>query len=163
VIVLRDAKASDFSRILALNHSWVHFLSPLTADRLSFLHEESAYHRVVDINGELMAFLLCFTEGSSYDSVNYLWFARNFERFLYVDRIVVSELAQGQGLGPMLYKDLFDFARRIGAPRVTAEFDIDPPNPTSQRFHERFGFKEIGTQRVANGTKRVSLQSSDIA
>jgi hypothetical protein len=28
-------------------------------------------------------------------------------------------------------------------------------------FHEKFGFKEQGTQWVANGTKRVSLQVAE--
>jgi len=42
---------------------------------------------------------------------------------------------------------------------VTAEFDIDPPNDLSRRFHERYGFKEVGTQSVASGKKQVSLRA----
>jgi uncharacterized protein len=162
MIAIRDAALTDFPKILSLNKTWEHFLSPLSEDRLRFLHQESSYHRVVEVDGSVAAFLLGFSQGSAYDSVNYLWFAQRFERFLYVDRIVVSDNAQGQGLGAMLYKDFFAFARLIQAPRVTAEFDIDPPNPGSKLFHERFGFKEIGTQAVAGGSKWVSLQCSDI-
>jgi uncharacterized protein len=163
LISLRDASSADFPAILALNHTWVHFLSPLSLERLNFLHQESCYHRVVESDGEVLAFLLCIGKGSAYDSVNYTWFNSRYEQFIYVDRIVVSDQALGQGLGARLYDDLFEFAKRVGAKQVTAEFDIDPPNPGSKRFHERFGFKEVGSQRVANGSKWVSLQSSDIA
>jgi uncharacterized protein len=162
MIAIRDATITDFPKILALNEAWVHFLSPLSEERLTFLHQESSYHRVVEVDGVVSAFLLGFSPGSTYDSVNYLWFARRFEHFLYVDRIVVSNTAQGQGLGAMLYKDFFAFAKLIQMPRVTAEFDIDPPNPGSRAFHQRFGFREIGTQAVAGGSKWVSLQCSDI-
>jgi uncharacterized protein len=39
-----------------------------------------------------------------------------------------------------------------------SEFDTDPPNEASRRFHARFGFVEVGAQRVAGGKKTVSLQ-----
>jgi uncharacterized protein len=162
-MLIRDTEISDFPKILALNHAWVHFLSPLSEERLNFLHQESKYHRVVVLDGDVQAFLLCFSEGSAYDSINYLWFANQFERFIYVDRIVVSSQAQGKGLGALLYDDLFQFAKQVQAPRVVAEFDIAPPNPGSKKFHERYGFKEVGTQAVANGAKQVSLQCSDIS
>jgi predicted GNAT superfamily acetyltransferase len=42
--------------------------------------------------------------------------------------------------------------------RVTCEFDIEPPNPASARFHGRFGFREVGRQNVAYAAKAVSLQ-----
>lgn len=31
----------------------------------------------------------------------------------------------------------------------------------SQRFHDKFGFKELDTQWVANGTKKVSLRAAN--
>jgi len=33
--------------------------------------------------------------------------------------------------------------------------------PASQRFHDKFGFKELDTQWVANGTKKVSIQAAN--
>jgi predicted GNAT superfamily acetyltransferase len=62
----------------------------------------------------------------------------------------------------VLYDDLFAFAREQGIAAVTCEFDIDPPNEASQRFHARYGFREVGTQRVAGGKKQVSLQMADV-
>ena len=155
---LRDATLDDTESILRLNHVSVRFLSPLTAQRLSWLHGMASYHRVVEWQGQVLAFLLAFGPGAAYDSPNYQWFARHFEAFLYVDRIVVDPAAQGQGLAARLYQDLFAFARETAAPRITLEIDSDPPNPVSNRFHARYGFREVGSQWVAGGTKRVSLQ-----
>ena len=158
----RDATSADFPAVLALNEESVHFLSPLTPARLALLHDESAYHRVVAIDGAVAAFLLAFREGAGYDSPNYRWFAQRFERFLYIDRVVVANAFQGHGLGALLYADLFDFARAGGAARVTCEFDVDPPNEVSRRFHARYGFVEVGGQAVAGGRKTVSLQAVEL-
>ena len=160
---LRDAQPVDFPAILALNEASVRFLSPLTAERLEALHRSAAYHKVIDIEGEIAAFLLAFREGAPYDSPNYLWFVERYPHFLYVDRIVVAPAHRGGGFGAMLYDDIAAFAARTGAPWLTCEFDIEPPNPASMRFHERMGFGEVGTQTIGDGKKRVSLQVRRIA
>ena len=135
------------------------YLSPLTPDSLQWLHDAAAYRRVVVDEGEIVAFLLALREGGTYDSLNYCWFAQNYDRFLYIDRVVVSSRSRGVGIGHLLYADLFAFARQSQAARVTCEYDIDPPNEASRRFHEGLGFKDVGTQSVAAGKKRVSLQA----
>lgn len=157
-MLIRDAKVADFERILQLNEESVHFLSPLTLTRLEALHAESAYHRVIDDDGKIAGFLLAFREGTRYDSSNYVWFAEHFDQFLYVDRVVVSKDFQGQGIGNKLYENIFAFARNSGVSRIACEFDIDPPNHASQRFHERFGFSEVGTRSYGDIVKHVSLQ-----
>ena len=158
-MILRDANLSDFSQILKLNHESVHFLSPLTPEGLEHRHKEAAYHRVFEEGGKVIAFLLAFREGCGYGSPNYRWFSENFENFIYIDRVVVSLANRGRGIGPSLYADLFSFAARTNSVRVTCEFDIDPPNDISRRFHERYGFKEVGAQFVASGRKQVSLRA----
>jgi uncharacterized protein len=156
---LRNATISDFATILNLNEASVHFLSPLTEERLTRLHRAAAYHRVLERDGEVMAFLLAFREGADYDSVNYRWFNAKYPRFLYIDRVVVAHLGQGQGLGARLYADLFAFARLSEASCVTCEFDIDPPNETSRKFHAKHGFTEVGSQWISGGKKCVSMQA----
>jgi len=157
-MLIRDATAGDFERILQLNEESVHFLSPLTLARLQSLHADSAYHRVVDVDGKVAGFLLAFREGTNYDSSNYVWFTKSYDQFLYIDRVVVSKDFQGQGIGNKLYDDIFAFARNSGVSRIACEFDIDPPNHASQRFHERFGFSEVGTRSYGDVVKHVSLQ-----
>lgn len=159
---LRDATTADFAQILHLNHASVHFLSPLSQERLVLLHHMAAYHRVAHEGGQVRGFLLAFCEGAAYDSPNYQWFARAYSRFVYVDRIVVAGDCHGRGIGQRFYQDLFAFARQVRAPRVTLEIDFEPPNPVSARFHARQGFREVGAQWVAGGSKQVSLQSLTI-
>jgi predicted GNAT superfamily acetyltransferase len=102
--------------------------------------------------------LLAFREGADYDSVNYRWFAERYERFLYIDRVVVSGRARAGGLGGALYRHVFTQAAQAGVPLLTCEFDLDPPNPASERFHRKFGFHEVGRQALYGGAKLVSLQ-----
>ena len=159
---IRDAQAGDFDAILALNEASVSLLSPLSPRRLAGLHAQAALHRVAEREGEVIGFLLAFREGADYDSLNYLWFAERYPQFLYVDRVVVADAARGQGVGALLYRDMFEYAAASGARLVTCEFDIDPPNPLSEQFHARFGFREAGRQWVADGRKQVSLQIAPV-
>ena len=155
--VVRDATAADHPAIVALNRRYVELTSPMDARRLAHLDAQSACHRVVEGGGDVAAFLLAFREGADYDSPNYLWFAQRYPRFLYVDRVVVAVPHQGHGFGRQLYDDLFAFAHASGVQYITCEFDIEPPNEASRRFHARYGFDEVGTQALPKG-KRVSLQ-----
>jgi len=159
-MIVRDIATADAAAILALNLESEAVLSPMDAARYAHLLAQSAYARVVDDNATVVAFLLAFREGADYDSPNYRWFAERYDTFLYVDRVVVAGSHQGKGLGRRLYDDLFAFARSANVPCITCEFDIDPPNEVSRRFHARYGFREVGTQWSANGGKQVSLQQA---
>ena len=159
---IREARREDFAPVLALNAESVHFTSPLDTSRLRHLHAQAAYHRVAEVGGVVVAFLLALREGADYDSPNYLWFARNYPRFLYIDRIVVARAKHGRGIGAVLYDDVIAFAAANGIAQLTCEFDLDPPNPGSARFHQRYGFREVGRQRVGGGKKQVSLQVREI-
>lgn len=154
---LRDATPADFAAILRLNDEWVHFTSPLDDASIARLHAQSAYHRVLEIDGEVVAFLLALAQGEEYESPNYRWFAERDNDFLYIDRVIVDGSQQGRGLASALYDDVIAFARESGFARVVCELDIDPPNEASRRFHDARGFIEVGTQTLPSG-KRVSLR-----
>lgn len=161
-ISLRTAVPDDYSAIVALNDVEVKQTSPMDAERLRDLGGMASYHKVAVVDGRIAAFLLAMREGAPYQNDNYGWFAARFPRFLYVDRIVVSMELAGYKIGSRLYEDLFDYARSRGISVVTCEYNVQPPNPASQRFHDKFGFKEIGSQWVANNTKLVSLRAAEI-
>ncbi len=161
--MLRDATLQDLPAILRLNLESEQFLSPLSPEELVVLRAQAACLRVAIDNGEVLGFLLALSEGRDYDSPNYRWFAARYGRFLYIDRVVVSRAHQGKRIGALLYEDLFTFASTSGAERVVCEFDIDPPNEVSRKFHARFGFREVGTQWVAAGKKQVSLQEAPVS
>jgi hypothetical protein len=160
-----ETTTDDLAAILDLNEEFVHVLAPLSRGRLELLDSRASYHRVaVDQHG-VAGFVLAFGSDARHDSVNFGWFAARYPSFLYVDRVVVAARCQGRGVGSLLYRDLFAFAHRERYERVTCEIDADPPNPASERFHEAFGFREVGSQQVeyaAGKPKRVSLRSAPV-
>ena len=163
---IRPVIADDFPAILALNDEFVEVLAPLSRERLELLDSRASYHRVALDRHEIVGFLLACGAETGHDSVNFCWFAARYASFLYVDRVVVCAARQGSGVGSLLYDDLFAFAREGGYERVACEIDAEPPNPRSERFHERFGFHVVGSQEVeyvAGQTKRVSLRCAELA
>ncbi len=160
--VIRDALPGDFETVVALNLESEHFLSPMDRPRLEWLHGQCAMHLVREDAGRVTAFLIAFREGADYDSVNYRWFDDRYDEFLYVDRIAVSADARGRGHAAALYRAVFDRAARDGVAMVACEYDVDPPNQASRRFHQRFGFRELARQSVADGSKQVSLQCAPV-
>jgi len=157
-VTIRQAAKTDFEDILALNEELAQYLSHLTMEKLEHLYDEAAMKLVVEEDGKFAGFLLGFREGADYDSVNYTWFESHYPTFLYVDRIVITPDTQSGGLGSALYREVFRTAQEANVPVVTAEYNVMPPNVISEKFHNRFGFKEVGRQKIADGEKIVSLQ-----
>ena len=100
-------------------------------------------------------FLLAFESRRDFANDNFRWFAKRYSEFVYVDRIVVAETHRGRGVARMLYEDLFDRAAAAGYARVTCEVNKQPPNPGSDAFHARMGFKVVDTVALAGGAKTV--------
>lgn len=161
-ILIRNTTSKDFARILVLNDAEVQQTSAMDLTRLEVLAQMASHHKVALVDGQVVAFLLAFRENAAYQNANYEWFSARFQRFFYIDRIVVAAKFSGLKIGSLLYQNLFDDARAEGVHTITCEYNIQPPNPASQAFHHKFGFKELGNQWVANGTKQVSLQAAEI-
>lgn len=156
-----SATPEHFAPILALNEGSVQVLSPLSHRRLETLHQNAAYHKVAVEAGEVVGVLLAFAERADHDSVNYRWFAERRTGLLYIDRVVVAPERRRGGVARRLYDDVIRAARAVGCRSLVCEIDVEPPNPASQRFHARLGFREVGTQRVEyepGHPKQVSLQ-----
>jgi len=161
-IKIRDAVQEDFESILILNEVEVEKTSPMDLEKISFLDELSCYHKVATVDNEVAGFLLVMRCGAAYINDNFSWFAAKFPTFMYVDRIVVGSDYFGLKIGSMLYQDLFRYAKANGINTITCEYYLEPLNVVSRAFHNKFGFKELGTQRVVNNTKLVSLQSVEM-
>lgn len=159
---IRNVIDGDFESIITLNDSEVQQTSPMNLVKLGWLVRLSSYCKVAVVEGEIAAFLIAIRDQAPYQNDNFAWFGSRFQEFLYVDRVVVGSAFSGRRIGSDMYRDMFEFARSQGVAIVTCEYNIDPPNLASKAFHDKFGFKEIGTQWVANGTKQVSLQSAEI-
>jgi hypothetical protein len=149
----------DEADILALNNEHAAELSWLEAERLSFLLGEAFYARRI---GDLEAFIMTFDQEANYDSPNFIWFRERYERFIYVDRVVVAAPARGRGHARRLYQDLFEHAERAGHTLVTCEVNADPPNPASDAFHAALGFTEVGDAVIHGGKKAVRYYAKQI-
>ena len=155
---IRAATVRDLPEVLHLNQSALPHVSSLTPDSLRTLFDDAAWFHIASANGACVGFLIALRPGSNYRSENYLWFARRYPSFLYIDRICVSPEFQRCGVASRLYADAEKFARECQIPLLTCEVNLEPENPPSLKFHNRQDFQEVGTLRTETGTKRVSLR-----
>ena len=155
--VIRPALVDDFPIIESLNHSVVSLTSPMDAERIQQLHAMSSYHRVIVQDNQLTAFLLVLGPDCDYDSVNYQWFDQHYDDFAYIDRIVVRDRSRGQGLGTLLYENLFAWAISQQIGNIVCEYNVEPLNEASRKFHDVLGFQEVSLERIGQA-KRVSMQ-----
>jgi hypothetical protein len=99
--------------------------------------------------------LIGFRADSSYQSDNLTWLRDKFDDFVYIDRVIIGENAQGQGYGRKLYEAYETYAREHNIPRMVCEVNTIPDNPGSHIFHLHLGFQPCGEIEMKNGTKRV--------
>ena len=156
-VVLRKWRPADEPDILWLNAQSVSVLSPLDSARFATLRGMSCLLRVAESDSKVVGFMMGFSDGAAYDSVNYRWFASRLKRFLYIDRVVVSKECRGTGLGRRFYCEAERWATEHELLWLAAEVDLQPPNTASLQFHDRIGFVEVGRQ-VAGSDKQVSLR-----
>jgi len=137
--------------LLALNNRFAQDLSSLDDDSASRLLSQC--FMAAHVGNE--ALLLALDQDADYENPNFRWFKERFARFVYVDRVVVSETLRGQGIGRALYGALFSRARAKGHARVVCEINLDPPNPGSDAFHVAMGFEAIGQAYLPDRDKTV--------
>ena len=161
VLHIHEARDADLAAVHAINEAAVPHVNSITLDRFQDFTRSAAYFRVASLADHVAGYLVAFAPGAHYDSVNFLWFQERYRNFIYIDRIAVAANARRHGVASHLYRDIFDFAR----PRtelLTCEVNTRPPNAESKAFHERFGFREVGTQETEGGTKAVSLMAVEL-
>ena len=146
-----DIDASTLEEALALNNRFATELSWQTPESFRALIDMAFFARWT---AGREGFLIAFSEGAAYDSQNYRWFAARHERFIYIDRVVVRPEARGAGHARALYAALFATMGSSGHRRVGCEVNLEPPNPASDAFHERLGFREAGHAAI-DGTAKV--------
>ena len=153
---------SDIDAALELNNLNTPAVGELDHVQLQFLIDHSLYSFAIGAD-TLHAFCITFAPGAPYTSVNYQWFSKKYTNFVYLDRIVVSEIMRNQTLGEKLYLAVEQrMIKDRCAPILTCEVNLNPPNHGSIRFHNRIGFHEVGQQESKPGLT-VSLLSKQIS
>lgn len=144
--------AATLADALALNNAH--------ATELSW-HDAASFRRLLDAAfyarwaADRAAFLIAFDQDAAYGSENFLWFRRNYARFVYVDRVVVRPDRRREGHAGALYRDLFARAAAACHASIVCEVNRVPPNPASDAFHAAFGFVPVGSATLAAGDKAV--------
>lgn len=161
-VVLRSLTVGDADELVVLNDAAAPAVPVTTPADMVRLVGLGGLALGLERAGLLVGFVIAMTPGADYASENYAYFEARGVDHLYVDRIVIAESERGGGLGAVLYDAVFAEARREGRREVTCEVNLDPPNPGSLAFHERRGFRSVGTQATKGGTVTVTLLAAPV-
>ena len=159
---VREAVAADHAAVLALNNTAVPHVNALSTEEFAWLAGHANFFRMAEDAEGLVGFTIVLPSGLDYWSDNYKWFAARFDRFLYLDRVVVDGRGRGRGAGRALYEALFAFGAGRW-PRVALEVNLRPPNPGSEAFHARLGFTTLGVREYDDGDHAVLMMERELA
>ena len=162
MFTLRDAKHSDIDKIVQINKSAIPAVNYVSYNEFEWFLNRKLYFKIAEnSHGAISGFLLVLPSGLDYKSLNYKWFSGRYEKFAYIDRIVIMDEFKKNGIGKSLYLDL---EKNISEYKLIAcEFNIVPPNPVSKKFHESLNYENVGHQLTENETKKVSLMIKKIS
>jgi phosphinothricin acetyltransferase len=146
-VQVRPGAESDLETLTGIYNHYVRE-TPITFDiavltpeeRLPWLlsHSEDGPHRLmVAMNADTQEILGYATSSAFRAKPAY---ATSVETSVYL-----APHATGRGIGPLLYKALFEALAGEDLHRAYA--GIAQPNEASVRLHERFGFRHVGTYR----------------
>jgi predicted GNAT superfamily acetyltransferase len=158
---VREATAADYAAIRTLNNSAVPHVNALSEEEFAWLSSHANFLRLAEDATGLLGFALVLPSGGEYWSENYRWFTARFDRFVYLDRVVVAPQARRRGVGRALYEALFHYASDTW-PRLTLEVNLRPPNPDSVQFHEALGFTTLGVREYDDGRHAVLMMAKEL-
>ena len=154
---ISETTSDELPLIVKMNQEALPAVSSVNINDMNHFLTIVDYFRSLKIEEKLVGFLIALTPGKEYHSINYKWFEKRFDSFMYVDRIAIDPSYQGNGLGKAFYNDLVDFSNNK-TDRITCEVNIRPKNEGSMIFHEKYGFTEVGQQYTDQRKKLVSMQ-----
>lgn len=148
---IRRAEEKDLPRILELNNKESKWVGEKEIDFFQKYIDIPIFD-VFEANDRIVGFLMAMDQNTDYDSMNFLWFKNKFNKFYYIDRVIVDVSMRGKGIASLLYKELIDTK---GVIPLVAEVSINPSNEGSVIFHNKIGFKEVGT--FTSGDKKERM------
>ena len=98
---------------------------------------------------------------TGYWSANYAWVGARYDRFIYLDRVVVAPRARGRGLARALYDEV-TARSAASADHFVLEVNTEPRNDESLAFHAALGFAEVGRARPYGDDTEVAYLSRPV-
>ena len=147
-LVLNNENISNdyLQQIYDLNQANTPEVGSLESEKhLSKLIDFSAYNLLILKDEQIIGFIICMREGSTYSSENYKFFTKKLKKFLYVDRVAIDERYRREGLGQSIYEDIFKLAQKENLP-IALEVNTQPINQPSLDFHQKMGFDQVGVK-----------------
>lgn len=155
-VTIRTFAAHDVEPVLALNNASVPELNELDAAEVARLAALAEAALVAEVDGSFAGFCWVIGPAQPYASLNYGWFSRQYDEFVYLDRIAVHAHFRRYGIGRAFYDTLV--VQFSGSwPVLLCEVNVRPRNDASLHFHHSIGFREVGQQDTDGGAKTVSL------
>ena len=114
-----------------------------STDNFKNLLDMSYKNFYVTESNKIIAFVVCFKQGSEYQSKNYEFFCKTEESFIYIDRIAIKKNFRRKKIAKNLYIRIQKIASEIQY-SLCCEVNTIPKNQPSIDFHYDFGFKKIG-------------------
>ena len=151
---IRPLSFDDVDSMWVINEQGLPGTGQVSKHELANLLELSVLSIGAFHQGELAGFVICLSPRTSYGSLNYAWFNKRFDEFIYVDRIAVRTNSRDGGVGTLLYQEVINYSEKYDM-MITAEVSLKPPNEGSMRFHYRFGFRDVGI--LEHESKSVTL------
>src|SRR3954453_417586 len=153
---IRESTVAHLSAALALNNSSIPALNELDAPEIERLLGMASVALTAEVDDLFAGFCITFPPGVEYASLNYGWFSRHYDDFIYLDRIAVDPAYRRYGIGRAFYAEIVK--RFTGVyPQLLCEVNVRPRNEASLLFHHSIGFREVGQQETDGGNKTVSL------
>lgn len=161
VLAIRDVLEHDLDAVLALNNAADGGISPMNSTQLHKFYQIADYFRVAEVDGHLAGFLIALRESADCNGANFQWFKQRYQRFVYIDRIVVANTYRRHGLGRVFYSDVQSFAEPR-APMLTCAVKLEPRDDVAVLFHGTYGFNEVGQQILPGDQHHVGLLSKHL-
>ncbi len=158
-LIIRKLEKSDIPAIWKINEEGLPGTGKVSEDEIANLLNYSELSLGAFDENELLGIVICLLPRTEYGSLNYAWFNKNYQNFLYVDRVAVTTNSRNKKIGSLLYEKVIAHAQKLEYP-VAAEVSLKPPNPDSIRFHKRHGFAEVGVLHHEKKSVTMMLRDS---
>lgn len=135
----------DPQLLLEINNAAVPDVGAIDEAKARWLTNHVMMPGLALLDGKPVGLVVVLSDRCGYDSLYYRWFTDRYDNFLYVDRVVITKEARGQGVGRQLYNSIEALAEELKL-AIASDVYCEPPNTPSLHFHHKQGFQEVGRQ-----------------